>query len=120
MPNSVSSACSAFAASTLSLRHALSQPVSRIRWPALAFTIHSRCSLSEAPIRPCRAAARGLVFADVALARKRKTHPAFRIAQAGFQRNAACWLVRYFGSAFQSEGLFSGDIEPLERMPALP
>ena len=55
MPNSVSSACSALAASTPSLRHAFSQPVSRMRWPAPALTIHSRCSFSEAPIRPCKA-----------------------------------------------------------------
>ena len=29
-------------------------------------------------------------------------------------------LVRYFGSAFHSDGLLSGDIEPLLMMPALP
>jgi len=29
-----------------------------------------------------------------------------------FQRNAGCWLVRYFGSALHSAGLLSGEIEP--------
>jgi hypothetical protein len=29
-------------------------------------------------------------------------------------------LVRYFGSAFHSDGLLSGVIEPLLMMPALP
>jgi hypothetical protein len=29
-------------------------------------------------------------------------------------------LVKYFGSAFHSDGLLSGDIEPLLMMPALP
>ena len=120
MPNSVSKACSAFAAASASLRHAFSQPVSRMRADAPAFTIHSRCSFSDAPIKPCSAVARGLRREFVALARKRITQSGFRTAQPMFQRSAAFWLVRYFGSALHSEGLLSGEIEPLERMPALP
>ena len=58
-------------------RHALSQPVSRMRCPASAFTIHSRCSFADAPINPCRAVARGLKRDAAELARKRATHPAF-------------------------------------------
>src|ERR1700721_1850336 len=120
MPYSVSSACSALAAATASPRHALSQPVSRIRCAALALTIHSRCSFSDAPVSPCRAVARGLVRDGEALPRKRTTQSIFLIAHAGSQRSAGWRLVKYFGSAFQSAGLLSGDIEPLERMPALP
>ncbi len=52
MPYSASSACSCFAAATASPRHAFSQPVSRMRCPAPALTIHSRCSFSDAPIKP--------------------------------------------------------------------
>ena len=66
------------------------------------------------------AVARGLRREFVALARKRITQSGFRTAQPMFQRSAAFWLVRYFGSALHSEGLLSGEIEPLERMPALP
>ena len=47
MPYSASRACSCFAAATASPRHAFSQPVSRMRCPAPAFTIHSRCSFSR-------------------------------------------------------------------------
>ena len=120
MPNSASKACSAFAAATASLRQAFSQPVSRMRCAAFAFTIHSLCSFRDAPISPCRAAALGLTPDVVALARKRAIHPTFRTDQAGSQRSAGCRLVRYCGSAFQSDGLLSGDIEPLLRIPALP
>ena len=58
-------------------RHALSQPVSRMRCPASAFTIHSRCSFADAPINPCSAVARGLKRDAAESARKRATHPAF-------------------------------------------
>src|SRR5689334_11506002 len=120
MPYSVSSACSALADTVPSLRHAFSQPVSRIRSGAPALTIHSRCSFSDAPLSPRSAVARGLVFASVALARNRAIHLALRIAQAGSQRSARCRLVRYLGRLFHSDGWLSGRIEPLERMPALP
>src|SRR5207302_7971245 len=120
MPYSARSACSCFADATASPRHAFSQPVSRMRCPASALTIHSRCNFADAPINPCSAAARGLERDAAESARKRATHPAFWIAQIGFQRNAAWRLVRYFGSAFQSDGLLSGAIEPLLMMPALP
>ena len=96
MPNSVSRACSCFAAATASPRHAFSQPVSRMRCPAPAFTIHSRCSFSDAPINPCSAAARGLRRDAVELARKRTTHPALRCAQTGFQRNAGVPVGQIF------------------------
>src|SRR5262245_35313268 len=120
MPNSARTACSAFAEATASLRHAFSQPVSRRRCDAFALTIHSLCSLSDATIRLCSATARGLVRGARALARKRAIHPAFRNDQARSQRSAGCWLVRYFGSALQSDGTLSGVIEPLLRIPALP
>src|SRR4029079_14944470 len=120
MPYSASNACSSLADATASLRHAFSQPVSRMRCAAPAFTIHSRCSFNDAPIRPCRAVARDLRRDSLALARNRGTQSGFRADQPILQRHAACWLVRYFGSALQSEGLLSGEIEPLESTPALP
>jgi len=42
------------------------------------------------------------------------------MAQPMFQRSAAFLVVRYFGSALHSEGLLSGEIEPLLRTPELP
>src|SRR5664279_6490716 len=120
MPYSARKACSAFAVARASLRQAFSQPVSRMRCAASALTIQSRCNFSDAPIRPCRAKARGLTRDGAALARKRTTQSRLRMVQAGSQRSAAFRLVRYDGSALQSDGLLSGRIEPLERMPAFP
>jgi hypothetical protein len=48
-----------------------------MRCPSSAFTIHSRCSFAEAPIKPLSAVARGLKRYTAVSARKRATHPAF-------------------------------------------
>jgi len=120
MPYSLSASWSAFAAATLSVRQAFSQPVSRMRLAAPALTIQLRCSFSEALISPCRACARGLVCEARPLARNRAIHPGFLSAQPTSQRSAGWELERYFGRLPNSEGWFSGKIEPLLMMPALP